>query len=77
MEHLSLNAEKTGTKLMLSSLKENLSLMLEEKNKRLENLKIETEAKKKKAQKMLFPSSKEAKKDNDSLENVKKYTMKK
>lgn len=61
IDYLSVNSRKAGAKQMLLSLKDNLSSMLKEKNKKMEKLKYETEVKKKKAQKLLYPSSKEAK----------------
>ena len=64
MDYLSLNDKKIGTKQILLSLKDNLSSMLKEKNKKLERLRKETEVKKKKIQKVLFPSSNEAKINN-------------
>ena len=64
IDYLSLRVKKLGTKQMLLSLKDNLNSMLNGKIKKLKKLKNETEVKKKKAQKMLFPSSKEAKKNN-------------
>ena len=64
IDYLSLRVKKLGTKQMLLSLKDNLNSMLNGKIKKLKKLKNETEVKKKKAQKMLYPSSKEAKKNN-------------
>jgi hypothetical protein len=63
IDYLSLRVKKLGTKQMLLSLKDNLNSMLNGKIKKLKKLKNETEVKKKKAQKMLYPSSKEAKKN--------------
>ena len=53
------NNNKLSQKQMLLSLKDNLNLMLEEKNKTFNYLKTQNEIKKKKIQKMLYPSSKE------------------
>ena len=64
IDYLSLRVKKYGTKQRLLSLKDNLNSMLNGKIKKLKKLKNETEVKKKKAQKMLYPSSKEAKKNN-------------
>jgi hypothetical protein len=46
---------------MLLTLKDNLNLMLEEKNKSFKYMKTQNEIKKKKMQKILYPSSKEMK----------------
>ena len=76
IDYLSLNDKKIGAKQMLLSLKDNLSSMLKEKNKKLEKLKNETETKKKKAQKILFPSSKKAKINNVASNRIEKDQLK-
>ena len=76
MEYLSLNDKNIGTKEILLSLKDNLSSMLKEKNKKLEKLKNDTEVKKKKAQKILFPYSNEAKINNVTSKLIEKDQLK-
>ena len=55
------NGNKLSQKQMLLSLKNNLSLMLEEKSKTFNYMKTQNEIKKKKMQKILYPSSRESK----------------
>lgn len=55
------NGNKLSQKQMLLSLKNNLSLMLEEKGKTFNYMKTQNEIKKKKMQKILYPSSRESK----------------
>ena len=55
------NNNKLYQKQMLLTLKDNLNLMLEEKNKSFKYMKTQNEIKKKKMQKILYPSSKEMK----------------
>ena len=76
LDYLSLNSKKIRTKQMLLSLKDNLSSMQKEKNKKLEKLKIETEIKKKKLQKVLFPSSKETKNNKGASNLIEKDQLK-
>ena len=61
------NNNKLLQKQMLLSLKDNLSLMLKEKNKSLNYMKTQNEIKKKKMQKILYPSSKETKQNQYDL----------
>ena len=76
LDYLSLNSKKIRTKQMLLSLKDNLSSMQKEKNKKFENLKTETEVKKKKLQKVLFPSSKETKNNIGASNLIEKVQLK-
>jgi len=76
LDYLSLNSKKIRTKQMLLSLKDNLSSMQKEKNKKFEKLKIETEIKKKKLQKVLFPSSNETKNNNGASNWIEKDQLK-
>ena len=76
IDYLSLSDKKIGIKQMLLSLKDNLSSMLKEKNKKLEKLKNETETKKKKAQKILFPSLKKQKINNIASKWIEKDQLK-
>ena len=55
------NSNKLSQKQILLSLKDNLNLMLKEKNKALSYMKTQKEIKKKKIQKILYPSLKETK----------------
>ena len=63
------NKNKT-TKNMLNSLKDNLNLMFQEKNKKLNYMRAENEANKKKIQNILYPSSQESKNNENK---IKKY----
>jgi len=76
LDYLSLNSKEIRTKQMLLSLKDNLSSMQKEKNKKFENLKTETEVKKKKLQKILFPSSKETKNNIGASNLIEKDQLK-
>jgi len=76
LDYLSLNSKEIRTKQMLLSLKDNLSSMQKEKNKKFENLKTETEVKKKKLQKVLFPSSKETKNNIGASNLIEKVQLK-
>ena len=60
---------KLKTKEMILSLKDNLNLMLKEKNKKYNYLKNEKEVKKKKIQKIIYPSSR------DSVSTIKEYNI--
>ena len=55
------NSNKLSQKQILLSLKDNLNLMLKEKNKTLSYMKTQKEIKKKKMQKILYPSLNETK----------------
>lgn len=61
LSKLSKKKNHQNTKQLLLSLKDNLNLMLKEKNKKINYLKGELDFSKKKLQKIIFPSSKESK----------------
>ena len=61
------NNKKLSQKQMLLSLKDNLNLLLEDKNKTFNYLKTQNEIKKKKIQKILYHSSKETKQKHYDL----------